>query len=197
MSVLDDMIEVIKERAFKPMYFYFIIAWTITNWNFLYVFLFENEEFILKNKSILKSEYLESIYQWDFGFEGLYSISFLFIIPAFSTYFVVWWLSKLSVKFFMKNEEHLERINSVKKLVLEKEKYYFENEMIRIRKEDELKNQIRYDANPDFNEDFDSTNEDINILGVNILASQALYDNDYKVYESALKDFKERPKDDE
>ena len=38
-EIYNNVSEVLTERVFRPMYFYFIISWSIINWKFLYVFL--------------------------------------------------------------------------------------------------------------------------------------------------------------
>lgn len=60
-----NLAEVIKERLFSPMYFYFIIAWVITNWNFVYALLFADEEIVFKAKNLLKVEFLSQFYKFD------------------------------------------------------------------------------------------------------------------------------------
>lgn len=55
-----DFSEVIKERAFSPMYFYFIIAWIVANWKFVYVLLFVGQD----NLDVLKLDYMLSLYSF-------------------------------------------------------------------------------------------------------------------------------------
>lgn len=180
-EIYNNVSEVLTERVFRPMYFYFIISWSIINWKFLYVFLFADEKIIVEQKSILKVEYLSNLYQWSSWQEASYSLLFLVVLPAISAYLVVWWLSLLSEKFVKKNEEHKERIKSVKKLILEKEKFYFENEMVQLREIESKKQQIKYEDNSEYNDYLDGLQDNITIGNITILPSRALYENDYGV----------------
>ncbi len=190
-ELYNNVSEVLTERVFRPMYFYFIISWSVINWKFLYVFLFGNEEIIIEQKSILKVEYLSSLYQWSSWLEIGCSLLFLLILPAISTFIVVWWLSLLSEKFVKKNEAHKERIKSVKKLILEKEKFYFENEMVQLRELEAKKQQIKYEDNLEYNDYLDGLQDNIVIGNITILPSRALYENDYGAYKVGLDEFKE------
>lgn len=192
----ENITEIVQERVFKPMYFYFIIAWSITNWKFVYTFLFANEKIIVEQKSILKVEYLTNLYQWNSNYEIFISILYLFIIPAATTFIVVWWLSKLSAIFFEKNEEHKQEINFIKNKVLYKGKVDYAKEQRKIRDAESDKKDIRYEDNDEFNENFDSLSDDIEIAGTNLKPSEVLYNSDYDLYIEALREFKERPKDD-
>lgn len=193
---LKNVSEVIDERVFKPMYFYFLISWSIINWKFVYVFLFADESIIVEQKSILKVEYLTNLYQWSSWYEIFYSLNLLILLPLCSAFAVVWWLSKLSEKFFEKHEEQKERVKTVKKLVIEREKFHLENEMVRTREEGQKKLQIKYDANQEYNEYLDGLQENIAIGNITILPSQALYENDYNAYKIGLDEFKENKAND-
>jgi hypothetical protein len=190
-EIYNNVSEVLTERVFRPMYFYFIISWSIINWKFLYVFLFADEKIIVEQKSILKVEYLSNLYQWSSWQEASYSLLFLVVLPAISAYLVVWWLSLLSEKFVKKNEEHKERIKSVKKLILEKEKFYFENEMVQLREIESKKQQIKYEDNSEYNDYLDGLQDNITIGNITILPSRALYENDYGAYKVGLDEFKD------
>ena len=39
-DILEDAKEVVKQRFFSPMYFYFILSWIITNWKFVFALLY-------------------------------------------------------------------------------------------------------------------------------------------------------------
>ena len=190
-EIYNNVSEVLTERVFRPMYFYFIISWSIINWKFLYVFLFADEKIIVEQKSILKVEYLSNLYQWSSWQEASYSLLFLVVLPAISAYLVVWWLSLLSEKFVKKNEEHKERIKSVKKLILEKEKFYFENEMVQLREIESKKQQIKYEDNSEYNDYLDGLQDNITIGNITILPSRALYENDYVAYKVGLDEYKD------
>jgi hypothetical protein len=97
----------------------------------------------------------------------------------------------LSEKFVKKNEEHKERIKSVKKLILEKEKFYFENEMVQLREIESKKQQIKYEDNSEYNDYLDGLQDNITIGNITILPSRALYENDYGAYKVGLDEFKD------
>ncbi len=194
---IDDLTEVIKERVFKPMYFYFIISWTIINWKFVYVLLFENEKIIVEHAKILKVDYLAGLYKVGTMPEIFNTSLSLVILPFVSSFVFVWWLSRLSKIFFIANEEHKASVVTAKKIVILKEEFKLENEMKETREDAEKLAKIEYKINQNFNQDFDSSSEEISILGIDIPPSKALYENDYDVYVAALDDFKNRPVENE
>lgn len=194
-EIYNNVSEVLTERVFRPMYFYFIISWSIINWKFLYVFLFGNEEIIVEQKSILKVEYLSSLYEWSSWQEASYSLLFLVVLPAISAFVVVWWLSLLSEMFFEKNEQYKLNISSIKRRLEYKNKVDFAKEQRAIRDAESDKKDIRYEDNAEFNDDFDSVSEDVVLAGANFKPSEVLYNNDYDLYVEALKEFNEKQKD--
>jgi len=194
-EIYNNVSEVLTERVFRPMYFYFIISWSIINWKFLYVFLFGNEEIIIEQKSILKVEYLSSLYQWSSWLEIGCSLLFLLILPAISAFVVVWWLSLLSEKFFEKNEQYKLNILSIKRRLEYKNKVDYAKEQRAIRDAESDKKDIRYEDNAEFNDDFDSLSEDVVLAGTNFKPSEVLYNNDYDLYVEALREFKEKQND--
>lgn len=194
-EIYNNVSEVLTERVFRPMYFYFIISWSIINWKFLYVFLFADEKIIVEQKSILKVEYLSSLYEWSSWQETSYSLFFLVVLPAISAYLVVWWLSLLSEMFFEKNEQYKLNILSIKRRLEYKNKVDFAKEQRAIRDAEADKKDIRYEDNAEFNDDFDSVSEDVILAGANFKPSEVLYNNDYDLYVEALKEFNEKQKD--
>lgn len=194
-EIYKNVSEVFTERVFRPMYFYFIISWAIINWKFLYVFLFGNEEIIIEQKSILKIEYLTSLYQWSSWLEIGCSLLSLLILPAISSFVVVWWLSRLSEKFFEKNEQYKFNILSIKRKLEYKNKVDHAKEQRAIRDAESDKKDIRYEDNAEFNDDFDSVSDDVVLAGANFKPSEVLYNNDYDLYLEALREFKEKQND--
>lgn len=192
---LKNVAEVIDERVFKPMYFYFLISWTIINWKFVYVFLFADESIIVEQKSILKIEYLTNLYQWSSLYDIFYSFSFLILLPLCSAFAVVWWLSKLSEMFFEKNEQYKLNIKTIKRTLEYKGKVDYAKEQRQIRDAESDKKDIRYEDNSEFNEDFDFASDDVVLAGTNFKPSEILYNNDYDLYVEALKEFQEKPHD--
>ena len=194
-EIYNNISEVLTERVFRPMYFYFIISWSIINWKFLYVFLFGNEEIIVEQKSILKVEYLLSLYEWSSWQEASCSLLFLVVLPAISAFVVVWWLSLLSEMFFEKNEQYKLNILSIKRKLEYKNKLDYAKEQRAIRDAEADKKDIRYEDNAEFNDDFDLVSEDVVLAGANFKPSEVLYNNDYDLYVEALREFKEAQND--
>lgn len=194
-DISNGVSHVVSERIFRPLYFYFIIAWSITNWKFLYTFLFANEKSIIEQKGIMKVEFLSNFYQFNTNHEIFISLLMLIVIPAVSTFVVIWWLSKLSALAVQKNEEHNQEIKSIKRKILYKDKVDYAKEQRQIRDAESDKKDIRYEDNDDFNEDYDAASDDINIAGTNLKASEVLYNNDYDLYVEALREFREKKDD--
>lgn len=174
--------EIIRERLFSPMYFYFIIAWSISNWKFIYALLF------IKSSSlrIPKIEYLCSLYPETETFNNVFH---LFIIPIISTYLVVWILSGISEKIFAKNEEHKINIRLIKKRFEYKEKVEYSNIQREIRNSESDKRTL-YEMNSDFNRNFDEINDNIEIAGGVFLASETLFNTDIDLYKESLNEYK-------
>jgi len=188
-EVGNNVSEVLNERIFKPMYFYFIISWSITNWKFLFVLLFTDEKNILDAEKTLKNNYLGSLYEWASFSEVFFSISQLLIIPAVATFILVWWMSKLSAKFFQKNEEHKQEIITIKREIEYKGKVSFAAEQRKIRDLESDKKLISYGDNPQFNDFLDDTNEEVELAGMVYSASEVIYNNDFEVYKIALSEY--------
>lgn len=175
--------EIIHERLFSPMYFYFLIAWIITNWKFVYVFLFVEEETILRTQWMLKVDYLARMYQWDFS-----SCLHLVVIPAVSSFIFVWWLSVLSTKFYEKHEENQAEKRTVKRKVEYSEKVDEAKSQFEIRKL-AFDPRVKYEDNKKFNESMDDNFEKITVAGISMLPSEVLYNTDYQAYKDFLEDF--------
>lgn len=178
--------EVIKERLFSPMYFYFIISWVVTNWNFAYTLLFIDEEIVFKAKNILKVEFLLQFYKFDSFWAGMWSMSKLVVIPTISAFLAVWWLSKASEKFFKKNEEYKQNKRAIERGLKYAEDVKMVKEKIEIRNLEFNKNSIQYADNDEFNISIDEENGDVNVFGVIMRPSEVLYNNDYEAYKEEL-----------
>jgi hypothetical protein len=89
-DTLDSVREWFKERTTSPLYGTFIFSVILWNWKFFYILFWQAEEKLslprieYVQQNILKSENLLKHF-----------LSFL-ILPAISTYFIVWWLPILS-----------------------------------------------------------------------------------------------------
>ena len=181
----DDTKEILKERFFSPMYFYFILAWLISNWDFLYVLLFTDESLILGTQKNLKVDYLKDLYPLD----SLWTWIHLIIGPAMFAYFAVWYLSNISEAFYKRYEQYKQN-----KRVIEKELLYEEKVKV-AKKEREIRDLeldlklVDYDGNPEFNKSLDSIL--VNVLGYSFLPSTILYDQDIDAYKEALEEWKQ------
>lgn len=182
----ENILDVVKERVFSPMYFYFIIAWIISNWKFVYTLFFIDDQYI----KIPKVEYLANFYKVSSSIDFYFNFLHLFIIPAVSTFVAVWWLSKLSEKFYGKNEKHkLNQVSIKKQLVYtaQVEEYTWRK---KIRDLESDKNKIKYEDNESFNDYYDQNNEEIILSGIHFKPSEVLYNNDYEAYKEELSDSK-------
>jgi len=185
-DTFNHVVETSKERFFTPMYFYFFIAWVVANWKFVYVLLFVNEDTIVQNRHILKIDYLSQMYgvNWE-------SLLHLIIIPAITSFVIIWWLSRLSEKFFEKYEEHQMNKRVIKRDIEYREKaHYFSSE--REIREQEFDKKIKYEDNTDFNDwidDLEENKEPSMVLGVPMVPSEVLYNTDYEAYKEKLEEW--------
>ncbi len=192
-EILEDAKEVVKQRFFSPMYFYFILSWIITNWKFVYALVFVSSEDI----SIEKLDYLIEFYPifwfcpWDWNLFGLTLLTVLklILIPAFSTYFFVWWFSRFSEKFYERNEIFKQNIQAINRRLDYKEKVKIAKEQRRIRDEESDTSEIRYEDHDDFNQYINEGQENITLLGVDYLPSEALYNTDIEAYKAELNEY--------
>lgn len=200
-----DLTEIIKERVFSPMYFYFFIAWIITNWKFVYSFLFLDPEFIFKNYNIDKINYLVNFYKISSLFDFWWSFCQLFLIPAVSSFVFVWWLSKVSENFYEKTEEHKQNKRVINKWIEFQEekkiklKLHYINEKFEKDKEEVSKdiqsNKILYNDNNEFNQWFDNNDDEkVIIWELEFYKSDVLYNTDYESYKIALNEWKTEKK---
>lgn len=180
--------EVTKERVFAPMYFYFIIAWIITNWKFVYTLMFVDNQFIWETQKVLKVDYLVQMYSIEWFTPLLDSILELLVVPLISSFVLIWWLSILSEMFFRKYEEHQVNKRVIRRDVEYREKVHYAKAEREIR-EEEFDNPIKYQDNRDFNERLDEDHEELIIAGIPLSPSEALYKADYLGYKAALDDY--------
>ncbi len=185
-----NLAEVIKERLFSPMYFYFIIAWLITNWKFAYTFLFTNEEVVGNIRKILKIEYLGQFYQFDSFASCSWSVSKLILIPAFSAYIAVWWFSRLSERFYERNETYKKNKRVILRWIEYEEKVSIAKKEREIRDAQADKKEIRYEDNEEFNSDFDDNSKEVQVAGITMRPSEVLYNTDYEAYKAELEEWK-------
>lgn len=179
-KVFEKAGEIIQDRLFSPMYFYFLISWIVTNWKFVYTLLFVDEETILKTQRILKMEYMAQMYHLDFS-----SALHLFVVPALSSFIFVWWISLLSNKFYRKHEENQMEKRTVLREIEYKEKVKLAKSERAIR-EAESDIGVKYEDNAGFNDSLDESEEKVSVAGIDMLPSEVLYNTDRKAYEDQL-----------
>ncbi len=191
-----NLSEIAKERLLSPMYFYFIIAWLITNWYFVFIILFENNETILKEKKIIKSEYLTHFY----NYHEFSSWWMLLIYPAISAWFAMWILNLVSEKFYKRYEEYKKNKRQILKIVKEKE---VEEDKIRdlegktklVKKRAEIieneykKRPYQYEDNEEFNNSIDDEQDLISVSWILLKPSEILYNNDFEAYKAQLEEW--------
>ena len=182
-DAFKSVAEITKERIFTPMYFYFVTAWIVTNWKFVYTLLFVDNQVIWDTQEVLKVDYLAQMY----GFNW-WSAFHLFLIPIFVSYLVVWWLSLVSEKFYQRYEEHQTNKRVIKREIDYREKLGYAISERQIR-EQKLDDKMQYNDNRDFNEWLDEHNTEVSVGGVPMLPSEVLYKTDYLAYKTVLDDY--------
>lgn len=191
-EIIKDTKEVVIERFFSPMYFYFILAWIIYNWTFVYSLLFVESSTLEK----YKVDYLLSFYPTDTFLKVLHNFWCVLLGPAVSTYLLIWWVSKLSEKSFERFEMYKSNKRTIKRGLEYTEKVKIAKEQRKIRDEESDKNEIGYNDNEEFNSWLDDNQEDVQVSGVNYLPSEVLYNTDYESYKEQLNDFLAQEKED-
>lgn len=181
-DLLEDAKEVVRQRFFSPMYFYFILSWIITNWKFLYV-LFSVEQSDMK---IWKLHYLMSFYPMKGFWVSVWSISKLILIPAFSAYIFVWWFSQLSERFYERNETFKLNKETIKRKLDYEEKVKIAEEKRKIREAEDDKEEIRYNDHQEFNDYLDEGTENIRLYDADYLPSEVIYNTDPESYKDKL-----------
>jgi hypothetical protein len=187
-EILKDTKEIVIERFFSPMYYYFLMAWIIYNWTFVYSLLFVEST----NFKKFKLDYLLSFYPtigfWDY----VHNFWYVLLGPAVSTYILIWWISIWSEKSFERFEKYKSNKRTIKRKLEYEEKYIVAKEQRKIREEESDKPEIRLIDNQEFNEWFDENNEEVSIAGVPYRASEALYYTDFESYKEALEEYRSK-----
>jgi hypothetical protein len=187
-EILKDTKEVVIERFFSPMYFYFIMAWIIYNWTFVYSFLFVDSTKFKK----YKLDYLLSFYPTnDFG-DYLHNFWYVLLGPAVSTYVLIWWVSIWSEMSFKRFEEYKLNKKTIKRLLEYKEKVKIAKEEREIRDQESDKPEIRYIDNREFNKWLDDSQENVMVGTLSYSPSEVLFNTDIKSYIEALEEYKNR-----
>lgn len=174
-EVGKDISETMKERLFSPMYFYFILAWLITNWQFVFSLFALDQKYL----RILKVDHLTSFYQFDSFLNVSISLLKLLVIPAISTWLVVWYLSILSEKFYQKTYQSKMNKESIKRKIDYLDKVNLSREQRLLREVSSYKKL----ENKAFNQYLNDTNpQNISVSGIEMKPSEVLYNTDYQAY---------------
>jgi hypothetical protein len=145
-EIYESIKERLSEKLGSPMYWDFVIAWSIINWKYIYITFFVSEELILQERGMLKNEYLLlTLVPYTDSIQVYIIIvlwKFLFF-PGLVAVFAIYFLSKLDFIIFrkvhsLKNEKKDEQYKQDKKL-LESQKEVLVAEQER----KEVENQIR------------------------------------------------------
>ena len=180
-EIIKDTKEVIIERFFSPMYFYFIMAWIIYNWTFIYSLLFVESTKFKK----FKLDYLLSFYPTTGFLDYLHNFWYVLLGPALSTYILIWWISIWSEKSFKRFEEYKLNKKTIKRLLEYKEKVKIAKEEREIRDQESDKPEIRYIDNEDFNKWLDDSQENVKVGILSYSPSEVLYNTDFDSYKDA------------
>lgn len=187
-EILKDTKEIVIERFFSPMYYYFLMAWIIYNWTFVYsLFFVESTKF-----KKFKIDYLLSFYPTTSFVDYVHNFWYVLLGPAVSTYILIWWISIWSEKSFERFEKYKSNKRTIKRKLEYEEKYIVAKEQRKIREEESDKPEIRFIDNQEFNEWFDENNDEVNIAGIPYRASEALYYTDFQSYKEALEEYNNR-----
>jgi hypothetical protein len=184
-GTLQDAQEVIKQRFFSPMYFYFLISWMATNWKFVFTWFFIDSSDI----SDSKIDYLTSFYSFDSFLIGCWSMCKILFLPALSAYLFVWWFSQLSEKFYKRNETFKMNKIGIKRFLDYEEKVKIAGEQRKIRDEESDKDELRYIDYEEFNNYLNEGQENITISGIDYLPSEVLFGTDPESYKAQFNSF--------
>jgi len=192
-ELLEDTKEVVLERFFSPMYFYFILSWIIYNWTFIYSFLFVESKELKK----LKVDYLLSFYPVNSFSNIAWNVWYVFLGPAISTFLFIWCFSILSELSFKRFEQYKTNKRTIKRLLDYEEKVKIAKEEREIRDQESDLPTIIYNDNKDFNEWLDSSQENVMVGSLSYSPSEVLYNTDYQSYKEALEEYNNQEKQEE
>ncbi|MXS70728.1 hypothetical protein GSF70_05815 [Flavobacteriaceae bacterium W22] len=192
-ELLEDTKEVVLERFFSPMYFYFILSWIIYNWTFIYSFLFVESKELKK----LKVDYLLSFYPVNSFSNIALNVWYVFLGPAISTFLFIWCFSILSELSYKRFEQYKTNKRTIKRLLDYEEKVKIAKEEREIRDQESDLPTIIYNDNKDFNEWLDSSQENVMVGSLSYSPSEVLYNTDYQSYKEALEEYNNQVKQEE
>lgn len=192
-ELLEDTKEVVLERFFSPMYFYFILSWIIYNWTFIYSFLFVESKELKK----LKVDYLLSFYPVNSFSNIALNVWYVFLGPAISTFLFIWCFSILSELSFKRFEQYKTNKRTIKRLLDYEEKVKIAKEEREIRDQESDLPTIIYNDNKDFNEWLDSSQENVMVGSLSYSPSEVLYNTDYQSYKEALEEYNNQEQQEE
>ncbi|OXA93786.1 hypothetical protein [Flavobacterium hercynium] len=187
-EMLKDTKEVVIERFFSPMYFYFIMAWIIYNWTFVYSLLFVESTKFKK----LKLDYLLSFYPTTDFWEYIHNFWYVFLGPSISTFILIWFISIWSEKSFERFEKYKSNKRTIKRKLEYEEKYMIAKEQRKIRDEESDKPEILYLDNQEFNTWLDSSQENIMVGELSFSPSEVLFNTDFDSYKDTLEEYNNR-----
>lgn len=116
-SIFESCKKNISDKLINPFYGAFIISWLIWNWRVWYITFFIDSALLVERKSILKIDYINSLYVWNDWWNFVYSICHLLLLPLLSSYLAVFWFPKMTCFFYEKSleTENFNKITKAKK----------------------------------------------------------------------------------
>ena len=189
-DTLKDAQEVVKQRFFSPMYFYFLLSWIITNWKFVFALFFISSDDIYGEKL----DYLIGFYPLN-DLNWIWSITKLIIIPALSSAVFVWWFSQISEKFYKRNETFKMNKQTIKRKLDYQVKVGIAEEQRKIRETESDKDEIRFEDKSEFNTWLNESLENINVGKLQFLPSEVLFNTDFESYKAQLKEYEAEQND--
>lgn len=192
-ELLEDTKEVVLERFFSPMYFYFILSWIIYNWTFIYSFLFVESKELKK----LKVDYLLSFYPVNSFSNIALNVWYVFLGPAISTILFIWCFSILSELSYKRFEQYKTNKRTIKRLLDYEEKVKIAKEEREIRDQESDKPEVRYIDHEDFNKWLDDSQDNVVVGSLSYSPSEVLFNTDYQSYKEALEEYNNQVKQEE
>ena len=109
-----------SDKVISPFYGAFVISWLAWNWKVWYLTFFVDSNLLLRNKDILKIDYILNVYGGSNLWHLIYGLGHLIILPFLSAWFFIYIFPKITCKFYEKSIEN-ENINKLIRLKKEKE----------------------------------------------------------------------------
>lgn len=99
---MGAILEYFKRRATSTVLVAYSVFWAIFHWEGIYTTLFVDQEYILRQHNLLKSEYVDRFFGLHWGTDQIWGDLMRMLFPVVLAYLYVWWLPKLTNKCYKK-----------------------------------------------------------------------------------------------